>query len=356
MSDMIPTLLSNSNVNSFVRYFIESSWKEKTDQILCAGSFLALSYYIVSRFIKTDEPPSQDPPSLKNRVTVEPEEPVNPEPSSIPASQGILNISDLPGEIFELHIFTFLNAEELAKIAPVCQLWRDFASSESLAYVIPFPSWLKDIDADVWRKKVVDLEKYGLDLTEVPCINKFALTKDLKPLSKRVENNMGITNMVIPKGLTLNIALQIARDYSVPINYIWPQILAEFGDKAIDKTCILFFTNSIFTGTRSHTSNQHEEDVTCIGTDCRVAIQGPEVRNFLALLILTYLNSPEDSRTQLYSSATYTRLLEKVNNWSLYEGFAPSGLYASHNNSDDDHIGVGASGSSEAIGTRNMGT
>ncbi len=55
-------------------------------------------------------------------------------------------------------------------------------------------------------------------------MNRRALTKAFKPLARKVENKMGITNMVIPK-VTLNIVLQIAKDNAVPIGYIYSQIL-----------------------------------------------------------------------------------------------------------------------------------
>ena len=68
----------------------------------------------------------------------------------------------------------------------------------------------------------------------------------------------------------------------------------------------------------------------------------------MAFLILTYISSSETSRTQLYSSDTYTRFIEKVNRLSLFGGFAPSGWDSQYTfKLDYNAIGVGASGSSE---------
>ena len=155
--------------------------------------------------------------------------------------------------------------------------------------------------------------------------------------------------MVIPKELTLNKVLQIAKDNSVPFGHIWDEILTEFGDIAVEKTRVLFFTNSIFADTRNHIPDQHKKDVKTIGKECGIAIQRHEIRDFMAFLVLTYLNSPEDARTMLYSSETFTRLSEKMGTRSLYGGFAPSGLDAGDNCFAHAHIGVGASGSSEDI-------
>jgi hypothetical protein len=255
----------------------------------------------------------------------------------------------LPNEMLE-HIFHFLNAEELARIAPVCRQWAEVASSKavSLSYGIPFPSWIKDIDADIWG--MIDLKKYGLDLSEVPRVNRRALTKALKPLSRKVENEMGITNIVIPKGLTLNKVLQIAKDYSVPISPRWfDQIIPMFGDIPAEQTRVLFFTNSLLEETRDSTSDQEDEKITTIGKICKVALQEPNIRDFMAFLVLTYLSSPADDRVRLYSKNTYTRLIEKVNDWVLWAGFGPYGLLAINDYFGYGNIGVGASGSSEGI-------
>jgi hypothetical protein len=264
------------------------------------------------------------------------------------------SIHDLSAEILEMHIFHYLNVEELAKIATVCRLWNALASSDwSLNNMIP-PPWLTNIELDTLG---IDFTKYGIDVRSDPRKNRRELTKRLKPLSGRVENNMGITNLDSLEGLTLNKVLQIAKDYSVPISpYFFDRILTELGDIPVKQTCGKFYTNSILTGTRKRTPDEHDLDVTTIGKECKISIQKHNVRDLMWLLVCTYLSSPD--RIQLYSSATYTRLLEKVNNWSLSGGFAPSGLEARVTGHDfvNAGIGVGASGSSEDIGTRDMGT
>jgi hypothetical protein len=270
------------------------------------------------------------------------------------SAKEVLDTPCLPNEMLG-HVFHFLNAEELARIAPVCSQWNALAASDavSLSYGIPFPSWLKDIDAEVWEK-YVDLKKYGLDLSEVPHVNRRILTKALKPLSRKVEKKMGITNIVIPKGLTLNIVLQIAKDNSVPIGLMFPLILTTFGDVAVGRTRVLFFTNSIFESTRKHTSDQHALDVKTIGQECGIAIQMHEIRDFMAFLVLTYISSSETSPIRHYSSNTFTRLIEKVNRYySLTGGFTHSGLYAFADNYGYGNMGVGASGSSEDITANN---
>jgi len=314
--------------------FLKVSWQGKIVQIL---------YSVSSFFMKTDQQPTQDPPSLSGRV----EQGL----SAISSSQKNQVAFSLPLELW-FNIFCSLNAEELARIAPVCRQWNAVVSSDavSLSYEIPFPSWLEDIDADVWKKNV-DVKKYGLDLSKVPRVNRRDLTKALKPLSRKVEKKMGITNMVIPEGLTLKIVLEIAKDNSVPIGDIWDELLTKFEDIAAGQTRVLFFTNSIFENTRKHTSDQHERDVERIGQECGIAIQKHEIRNFMALLVLTYISSSKTPRTQLYSSQTYTRFIEKINGLSLIGGFTPSGVDANNNNGRYINIGVGASGNSEDIGT-----
>ncbi len=256
------------------------------------------------------------------------------------------NLEDpcLPNEVLS-HIFLLLNAEELTRIAPVSRLWNALTFSDAVSYGIPFPSWLEDIDADIWKK--LDLKKYGLDLSEVPRVNRRALTKALKPLSRKVEDKMGITNMVIPKDLTLNIVLQIAKDNSVPFGPIWHKVLINFKDIAVEQTRVLFFTNNIFANTRNHTPDQHTTDVTNIGKECGVTIQRPGVRDFMTFLVLSYLKAPENARTRLYPTGIYTRLLETVDASFLYGGFTLSGIRAGSDNViAHKNIGVGVSGSS----------
>jgi len=289
----IPSIMGLNR--SPAQYFLESSRQGKTVQILGTIAFFSLIYYVASRFMQTDKstsPTSQGPATLSNRVM----------------------------------------------------------TSKT-------PLKLKEITENTWKGKI-NCEKYGLDFTDAPGINSSALAKGLQALSERVENNMGITNIVIPKGLTLNKVVEIAKEYKVPVYPHWyAKIITELGDIPAEQTRVVFFTNSILKDTRKHTSDQHEADVTKIGKECGVAIQKPNVRDFMAFLVLTYLSSSGDARTMLYSSEAYTRLLEKVNSWSLFGGFAPSGLNANFSSFvRDDYLGVGASGSSEAIGTGNIGT
>jgi|GEM_PF-1878502 hypothetical protein len=257
----------------------------------------------------------------------------------------------LPTELW-LDIFCSLNAEELAQTALVCKEWTALASLDSVSYRIPFPSWLKLIDASVWENHV-DIKKYGLDITGAPRLNRRVITKALKTLSRKVENNVGIMMMFRPKGLTGNKVLQFAAKPKigrpVPKDYIWPQILTEHGDAEAEQTQVIFFTNGIFKGTRARTPDQHELDVATIGQECGVTIRQPGFRDFMAFLALTYMSSSEDPPTQPYSS-TYTRLIEKVDRLSLFGGFAPIGLIATEcYPSSADDFGVGASGNSEDI-------
>lgn len=291
--------------------FVETSGQGKIIQIIND---------VASRFMKTIQSLTQDPPPF--------------------------DVFSVPSELW-LNIFCFLNAEEVVGIARVCRLWNTIAFTS--AYSISSPSWLKDIDAGVWEKHV-DLKKYGLEISEVPCENRPALVKALKPLARKVENNKGITNMVIPKGLTLKKILQIATDKLVPIQFIGDKILILFGDSAVEQTCVLFFTNSIFENTRRYTLNYRKAvQITNIGKECGIAIQMHQVRDFVALLVLTYLNSPENARTLLYPSATYTQLIEEVNDWVVVGGFGPFGLHVHSSSYNSGTVGVGASGNSQDI-------
>ncbi len=343
-------------IDSAVHNFVETSWQGKIVQILCTVSSLSLIYYVASRFMKTDKPPTQDPPRLNGRVATEPEVPVEQDLSSISSPQEIQVAFSLLPQVL-CNIFCHLNAEELAKVVPVCREWTALASSDEVSYRISFPSWLKEIDADIWKTHV-DVKEYGLDFTGAKRLNRLALTKALKPLSRRVENNKGITIMIRPKGLTGNKVLQFAANPKmgnpVPIADIWSAILTELGDTEAEQTQVLFFTNSIFEDTRNHTADQHELDMTKIGHDCGIAIRKPGFRDFMAFLALTYISSSENPPTQLYSSLTHTRLIEKWGDWHLTGGFAPGGLYPEccPDYNSGFHIGVGGSGSSEDIGDK----
>lgn len=202
-------------IDSPAQYFMESSWKGKTVLVLCALSFLSVIYYVAFRLMKTDTPPSQDSASLKGRAATKPTAPVEQDLSLIAYTES--SIPGFPNEMME-RVFQLLTAEQLVKIARVCKHWN--AVVFNMSYAMPLPSWLKEITENTWKAKI-DCKKYVLDFTGAPRINRRASTKDLWPLSERVEKKMGITIMVRPKNLTLKIVLQIAKDYS---QFLFPLI------------------------------------------------------------------------------------------------------------------------------------
>ena len=157
----------------------------------------------------------------------------------------------LPDDLVS-HALSFLSPEDLARASGVCREWNKL--SAELWKDFDLKKICKVIDQAVWEKHV-DLATLGLDASGAPAIDKRIAIPFIKRLSSQVEGNAGVTLLTMPKGLTLNklIALAAApkQGPATQFRYIWPRIVEELGNVAVDKTYTVAITNSVLKDSRN---------------------------------------------------------------------------------------------------------
>lgn len=277
----------------------------------------------------------------------------------------------LPDELI-LRIFTFLTPEEVASTSRVCRKWNRLGSDESLwtAFLKKlFPS-LKILNEETWKAHA-DLNALELSVDDVPPFDNRKIIPELKRLfaSLKIEGDAGITLLTMPRGLTFNKIVTLARSPiqgdPVKFSYIWPRILEELGNKQIEKTHKIAITNSVLKESRDLSVRDQQELVNKSGCEM------PGVLPAVTLAILTYISSQEKPPTSLYNNdrykddeprdnnpytmdrfnnnplfktcMTYTRCCESVDHYNLIGCLFPSGLLINHDECfDSKYIGVGA--------------
>ncbi len=243
-----------------------------------------------------------------------------------------------------LHIFSFLSPKDLGRTACVYREWEILANDKSLWNLKKlFPS-LQVIDETVWETHV-DLAALGLSIEDAPPIQKrdISILKTLIFLG--VEDNAGITVLTMPKGLTLNKLVKLARSPKqgnrTNFNYISPRVLEELGDVFVEKTYRVAITNSVLQRSRNLFVRAQEKLVNSLYCE----LQMPEVLPVATLAILTYVSSQALPPTCLYGAGTYSRCSDQVDNCNIVVGgFALEGLNVtpSSNSFNFNSYGVGA--------------
>ena len=154
----------------------------------------------------------------------------------------------------------------------------------------------------------------------------------------------------------LGKALELARDYEMPIDWIWGDILTKIGDIPVDDTYQIAITNSVLEGSRDISFTEQEDLVKKLrGTV-------PDIRAAIAFIVLKYITS-SPAPDSVYNNAEKSTFMRcspdpKVSEDPLVVGgFARSGLDVGISRFGRDYIGVGGQwGSSKAIELWNLGT
>ncbi|HSW86267.1 MAG TPA: F-box protein [Rhabdochlamydiaceae bacterium] len=231
----------------------------------------------------------------------------------------------MPNELFIHHIFKFFSPEELCLASSVCRKWRVCASDESLwkAFDLTklFPS-LKIIDGRMWNAHF-DLNVFGLSLRNEPILDKRKEIPFIKKLfaTLKIEGDAGITRLTLPQGLTFNKLVNLADSpkQGDPASFkdVWSYITKVLGEISVDKTQVIYISNSILEGSR----NLDDEELPQFarGTGCEM----PEVLPAATLAILTYVCFQK----RLYGADPWTYTL--CSGDIVVGGFGRSGLVAS---------------------------
>ena len=223
---------------------------------------LILDFVLVGALCKKTKDPfiSQSEPSRIRSAELECQTPgpfkhESPQSAPISAVEAINDtdsLSQLPEEII-LRVFSSLNVIQLTKCGEVSRRWGRLASDTNLWNAFDlrklYPS-LNVFDESDWTSHV-DLSSFSLSVEDAPPLNKrqVILLMERKVTSQPIEGNSGVTLMTIPKGLTFNKLVQLAKVPkmgNVTQFRFYEDISRRFGDFPVDKTYRLLITNNVF--------------------------------------------------------------------------------------------------------------
>ena len=247
------------------------------------------------------------------------------------------------------HICGFLPPEDLANTSLVSKEWGLLGGANPELWSSP-TLWdkfdlkgffharglpLNVIDKKVW------FDWTGLEIDESSFPDKRGVILGLKEMfaSLEIEGDAGITLLTLPP-VTLR---ELREKFLDRIRYIYPPVLAQYGDIAETKTHLIAITNNILKGSRGLSSSVQE--VLVLGKGYEMI----GVTAALALAILTEKSSSVAPPLRLFRNDpwTYTRCAELVEGHRVVVGgFAPSGLIVSnisfdYEDFDDALNGVG---------------
>ncbi len=241
-----------------------------------------------------------------------------------------------------LTIFRYLDLHSLGRASGVsrqwCALTRDWNlwSRVDLKALCPGLEVFDGVDLTTH----IDLAAYGLSVDDAPVLDKPRMISILKRcLSLPVEEDAGVTLLLIPKGLTLKKLIQLARSpkqgNSTPLGYIWDRILTEMGDAEVTETYWIVITNTIFKNSRKLSVVQHKDLVAHHGCEM------PRTLEQAFLLVVTYMR--DGKRLCKNDPLTYSRCAERVSECPvIVGGFSWEGFCVSLSGSFGyDYHGVG---------------
>jgi hypothetical protein len=238
------------------------------------------------------------------------------------ACQDTCSIDSFPHELI-LSILALISAKELACCSCVCKKWKVLASNSALwnQYDLRkiFPK-LNIIDDNIWNR-CIDLKAFDLQVSDLAPLDQHKTILQLKKLfNVKVENDAGFTLLTIPKGLTINKLIEIAKSpkqgSATRFHYICQEILKHFGDMKVENTYRIMISNSILKGTRDQPVNSLQEMLSQIGCEIPRAIE------LATLCVLSYISALEFPPPRLYADrpCTYSYCFEKIEEASLLVG------------------------------------
>ncbi|CCB86379.1 putative uncharacterized protein [Parachlamydia acanthamoebae UV-7] len=249
----------------------------------------------------------------------------------------------IPPEVVVNHIFSYLNLHELGVSRSVSRTWNQCASvpilwQSAIYREIAFSSknwaeWNTDLVKDVdMRQEMLSLPK---NIAE-------ELRRSAFP-GKSIRETHVLVRM--PKGLTIKKLGELAKKY-FPSNtdgyrYIWPAIVDESGDKAVDESVWLLMTKDVLQGSRSKSYSQQKNIVAELAETTGVPYQVPTTLEAATCILAEYSRS--ENRLFSDSPWTWTRCQENVQGFQMVVGgFAPVGLRVDYYYFDDGCLGVAA--------------
>lgn len=210
---------------------------------------------------------------------------------------------------FIYHIFSCLTAVELAKVYTVSRGWCVCASDPRVwGQLKNMSPLLKVLDGSVWNEHgvVVEDEPAFDKLKDVPNIKKGLLAK--------IEKNKGVALLTIPKGFSIDMAVQISSEALKEKNIkiirsIYDDLPPEMRSQKIDKTYRIVHTRHLLEGSRAHDSYWDEGfsgKGSLIDFVKNKGCEFPKVIETVALLTITLLDKGE----RLFDHYSYEEFIE----------------------------------------------
>ncbi|MBS0620506.1 MAG: F-box protein [Verrucomicrobia bacterium] len=247
-------------------------------------------------------------------------------------------INKLPVELLQ-DIFRYLSPRDHYNAAKVCKLWQANVHQVALERV-PI------IDQSVWEK-YVNLQEHHLSFEGLVFPSREVLAPAALDLAGHVENDQGVSIIVIPKGLSFSRLLAIGRALGVPARFIWDPVEPTIGAVETKQAYVAVLSNGILQGSRSKTIQARDKLVQEMG--CEV----PSVSDLLTAMIFHKVLFSK----RLFSDAPWTYSLTSDSAGGrrlVIGGFAASGFHVFGHHFD--YVDHGAGGLRKFSGHWSLGT
>ena len=158
-----------------------------------------------------------------------------------------------------------------------------------------------------------------------------------------------VPKMVGDKPLTLNSLGKIAKFFfpasDSGYRTINGDVVAELGDRSIDRACWMLMTKSVLSGSRNKSFSAQQTMIADLDKKIRDPYEVPKTLEAAVCIFSQYISSSEASKTRLFgdSPLTYTSCQEEIRSCHVVVGgFAPAGLNVNFYDYDHGNPGVAA--------------
>jgi len=241
-----------------------------------------------------------------------------------------------------LEIFSYLNLATLGTICRVSRRWLQLVNANdsilwknAIYREIAFGNdkWAQCCGTDVVKGEDNIEEFSSLPLRDfIEDCRKFKR----KFPAKRVQDSLMLLRFpkTLNGQLTLKSLGELAKKYfseSVAgYGGIWPNILAELGDRPIDQSRWVVMTKDVLPGSRSKSYSEQQAIVAELAANTLISFEVPGVLESAACILSQFFL---DSKTRLFGDNpwTYTRCPEQFQGYQIIVGgFAPAGLHVNY--------------------------
>lgn len=275
------------------------------------------------------------------------------------------NINEVKRDLIEvfphelvLEVFSHLNLASLGTICCVSKVWKLLANDSNLWKLVIYREIA--IGSDKWAQwfgaDVVKDEDKKEEFSSLPYEDFIKDCKKFKTIFTDRNAKESLMLVRLPKtlngGLTLKSLGDLAKKYfpdsDKGYSHIWSAIVAEHGDRTIDKSHWVLMTKDVLPGSRNKTYNEQQKIVAELAAKS-LSLLDYEVPGMLVAATCTFAIY-FDSNIRLFSKKpnsyfkTYTSCKEEIQGMQTFAGnFNEDGLVVYHfHNKVSENLGVAA--------------